>query len=77
MRRIIRKLGGRAIDHRTRAGKALFSMRSALLEDLGGESAVSAAQLAIIDEAAVTKFLLASINVWLVQRPRLRPKSTG
>ncbi|MGH9459744.1 MAG: hypothetical protein ACRD1X_00880 [Vicinamibacteria bacterium] len=71
MRRIIRKLGGRAIDHRTRAGKALVAMRSAILDDLGGESAVTAAQLAVVEEVVVTKFLLASINVWLVQQNSL------
>ena len=38
---------------------------------LGGAAALSAAQLALIDQAARTKLLLDSVDAWLLQQPSI------
>jgi hypothetical protein len=68
----VRKLGRRTIDGRTTVGKALQEWRTALVADLGGRDAVSAQQQeAILDLAVKTKFLLDSIDAWLLTQPTL------
>ena len=67
----IREWGERAIDGRSKAGRALAAWRSALIEDLGGEDQVSAQQLTILELAARTKLLLDGIDAWLFEQPSL------
>jgi hypothetical protein len=56
-------LGGRVIDKRYRAGKALANWRA------GGD--VSVQQETIIDLAVKSKLILDSIDVWLLSQPSL------
>jgi hypothetical protein len=56
-------LGGRVIDKRYRAGKALANWRA------GGD--VSVQQETIIDRAVKSKLILESIDVWLLSQPSL------
>jgi hypothetical protein len=67
----VRGLGGRVVDRRTTLGKALAHWRQELIEDLGGPEAVSTQERAIVDLAVRTKFLLDSIDAWLLTQPSL------
>jgi hypothetical protein len=71
LKRAVRVLGTRAVDRRTRIGKALQAWRSELISDLGGIENLSAAKLALIDSAVKTKLILDSIEVWMLQQPSL------
>jgi hypothetical protein len=71
MKRAIKSLGSRMIDQRTRLGKALAKWRLDLVRDLGGESAISTQQTALIDLAVKSKLLLDSIDTWLLTQPSL------
>ena len=62
----MREYGSRAIDGRTSAAKALAAWREEIMEDLGGEEAVTAMQMTLIDEAAKVKLLLHGVDVWLL-----------
>ena len=70
-KRNLRTWGERAIDGRTRTGKALAAWKDALIEDLGGEEQVSAQQLTVLELAARTKVLLDGIDAWLFEQPSL------
>ncbi len=74
-KRALRTWGERAIDGRTRQGKALAAWKGALLEDLGGPEHVSAQQLTVLEMAARTKILLDGIDAWLFEQPSLVNKS--
>ena len=66
------KLRGLAgIDQRTAPARALIAWRRELLDDLGGDGAVSAQERAILDLASQTKLLLDSIDAWLLVQPSL------
>ena len=47
MKSALSKPGARAIDRRTKIGRALLQWRNELIEDLGGVDAVTTQQLAI------------------------------
>ena len=42
-----------------------------LVADLGGKEALSAQKLALLDEAVLTKLILASVNMWIVKQRTL------
>lgn len=69
LKRAVRRLGSRAIDRRSRTGRALAAWRADLVRDLGGTP--TTAQLAIIELAVRTKLLLDSIDAWLLTQPSL------
>lgn len=69
--RAVIELGPRALDGRTKVGRALEAWRTQLVGDLGGEAHVSTQQHAIIDLAVRTKLLLDSIDSWLLAQPSL------
>ena len=71
LKRAVRVLSTRAVDRRTRIGKALQAWRNELISDLGGIEHLSAAKLALIDSAVKTKLVLDSIEVWMLQQPSL------
>jgi hypothetical protein len=71
MKTALSKPGARAIDRRTKVGRALAEWRNELLDDLGGADAVSTQQLAIVDLAVKTKLLLDSVDAWLLKQPSL------
>jgi hypothetical protein len=70
-KRTVLKLGKRAIDGRSGVAKALKRWKGELVSDLGGRDNVSTAELAIIDLAVKQKFLLDSIDAWLLLQDTL------
>ncbi len=74
----VRGLG--AIDKRTLAAQHLLTFRRELLDDLGGEAAVSAAQLALVEIATRSRLYLDHVDAHLLalaslltRRNRLKP----
>jgi hypothetical protein len=63
--------GLEAIDHRSRAARALLCWRKELIADLGGQNALSAQQLALVELATRTKLLVDSVDAWIMQQPSL------
>jgi hypothetical protein len=63
--------GLQAIDGRTAAAQHLVAFRRELLDDLGGEQAVSAAQLALVEVAARTRLYLDHVDATLMGRESL------
>lgn len=61
------RLGGRALDPDSEVGRAAAAWRAELVQDLGGEEAVTAQQATVIDLAVRTKILLDSVDGYLVQ----------
>jgi len=71
LKRTVNRLGSRAIDRRTRIGKALSGFRRDLIQDVGGREALSTQQAVLIDLCVKTKLLLDSVDSWLLQQPSL------
>jgi hypothetical protein len=71
LKRAVKVLGSRVMDQRTTAAKALRAWRAEIVADLGGRENVTTAQLALLDEAVLTKLVLASVNAWLMAQPSL------
>ena len=71
MKRKLMLLGSRALDRRFATGKALAAWRVDLVEDLGGELAISTQQRAIIDLIVKQKLLLDSIDAWILSQEKL------
>ena len=60
-----------AVPGRTRVARALSAWRAEICADMGGEDALSAAQLALLELTCRQKVLLDSIDNWLLQQPSL------
>src|SRR5713101_4352764 len=71
MKRAIKEHGTRAIDRRSRLGKALTQWQSELIADLGGIEQVSTQQKALVDLCVRTKLLLDSLDAWLLAQGSL------
>jgi hypothetical protein len=71
LKRAIKTLGSRSIDRRTSLGKALDIWRNELIADLGGESAVSTQQKALVGLCVTTKLMLDSLDAWLLSQGSL------
>ncbi len=63
--------GLQAIDGRTAAAQHLVAFRRELLDDMGGESAVSAAQLALVEIATRSRLYLDHVDAVLLERQSL------
>jgi len=63
--------GFKAIDRRMVAARRALAWRRELLEDLGGEAAVSAAQLALVEVATRTRLYLDHCDAVLLARESL------
>ncbi len=63
--------GLNAIDGRCRTSKALVQWRRDLIQDLGGNEAITTQQATLIEIAARTKLILDSIDVWLLGQASL------
>lgn len=61
LKRAARVLGRRAIDRRTRIGKALSQWRNDLIQDLGGREAISVQEKAVVDLCVRTLLLYESV----------------
>ena len=71
LKRNVLALGKRAIDGRSAVAKALKRWRLELINDLGGRENLSTQQHQIIDLAVTQKFLLDSIDAWLLTQETL------
>lgn len=71
LKRAVKELGNRAIDPRTKVGRALRQFRTEIVSDLGGEQNISAQQRELVNLAVTTKLLHDSITTWLLQQPSL------
>jgi hypothetical protein len=71
LKRAVKALGSRAIDRRTRVGRALAEWRGNLVHDLGGEDALSTQKQALVDEAVKAKLIVDSIDAWILEQPAL------
>lgn len=63
--------GLHAIDRRTAAARALVAWRQELMADLGGETALSAQQRALVETAVRTRLFLEHLDAWLLAQPSL------
>jgi hypothetical protein len=59
------------IDKRTLAAQALLSWKRSLIQDLGGEWAISAQQEALIEMVTRTRLLLEHLDSFLLGQPSL------
>lgn len=66
LKQAVKQLGSRAIDKRTSLGRALAQWRGLLIADLGGDSALSTQQKAIVDLCVKDKLMLDSIDAWIL-----------
>ncbi len=71
MKRTIKELGTRAIDGRSKVGRALMEWRAEIIADLGGPEAVTTAQEQVIELAVRTKLMLDSIDAYVLENGRL------
>jgi hypothetical protein len=60
-----------AIDGRSVASRALMQWKSELVRDLGGETALSAQQLTIVELACRARLYLDSVDGWLMRQRTL------
>jgi len=63
--------GLQAIDQRTAAAQALLGWRRDLVEDLGGEAAVSAQQMALVEAAVRTRLYVDALDAWILEHGSL------
>lgn len=70
-RRALNEFGLRAIDGRSAVGVALRQFRASLVDDLGGEDALSTQQRAVIDVVVREKLMLDSIDAYVLDLPSL------
>ena len=63
------------LDMRFRTGKALVRWRLELVQDLGGEDAISTQQAALIELAVRSKLMLDTIDNWILAQDSLVNKS--
>jgi hypothetical protein len=60
-----------AIDQRTVAARHLLDWRRDLLDDLGGDAAISAAQRTLVDLVIRTRLYLDHVDAFLMEQPTL------
>jgi hypothetical protein len=65
------KRGQSPIDEATETGQALVQWRNELVQDLGGEEALSTQQRYIVDLVTRLRLMLDSIDAWLLDQPTL------
>jgi hypothetical protein len=63
------------VEHLGEVGEALQAWKAAIIEDLGGDSAVSAMERSVIELATKTHLLLASVDRFLLEQKSLVNKS--
>jgi hypothetical protein len=68
MKRALQELGERAIDGRTRLGKALADWRTAMLADLGGQEDLSAMEFEALGVLQARKVILESVAGYLLEQ---------
>jgi hypothetical protein len=75
--RALRTIGNQDgwVDNLGDLGEALKAWKAAIIDDLGGESEVSAMELSVVELACRTHLLLASIDRFLLEQKSLINKS--
>jgi len=63
--------GLQALDRRTAAARDLVEWRSELLADLGGQGAISAQQMALVEMAVRTRLFIDHADAWLLEQGSL------
>jgi len=58
-------LGTEVLDGRTKLGKAAAAFRAELLQDLGGESELSAMEATVLEQVVIDRLLLACVDSFL------------
>lgn len=71
LKRAVKVLGSRAIDPRTKTGRALRQFKADIVADLGGSESLSAQQLELVDVIVATKLVHDSITAWLLSQPSM------
>jgi len=71
LRSRVKVRGLHALDTRTAGAQALLAWRSELINDLGGEKAISAQARAIVEIATRTRLFLDHVDAWLMEQPSL------
>ncbi len=67
-KRVLREYGSRAIDKRTKAGKAIAQWIDDVIDDLGGEETITTAQRTIVERAAVKRLLVHGVESYLAEQ---------
>jgi len=71
-KRALVKYGARALPGETTPiGQELREWRAALIDDLGGADALSTQQLALVDQVIVQRYLVASLDAYVLSLPAL------
>jgi len=68
LKRRLRVHGLGGIDKRTTTARLLMHWRKDLIQDLGGEEALSAQQKALVESAARTMLLLGNVDAYLMEQ---------
>jgi hypothetical protein len=63
--------GFKALDQRTVGARSLLDWRKDLLDDLGGETAVSAQQMALVEATVRTRLYVDHVDAWIMERGSL------
>src|SRR6267154_3367857 len=71
LKRVVSARGIDGLDARTTAVRAVNEWRAALVNDLGGEQAISTQKAALVDVAARTMLYLNHLDAFLMSQPSL------
>jgi hypothetical protein len=71
LKKVVMVQGTNALDGRSAPVKALMQWRAELIRDLGGESALSAQRLALVEMIIRTRLYLDHCDGFLLQQPSL------
>ena len=71
LKRVVTARGINGLDARTTAVRAVNEWRTALVNDLGGEHAISTQKAALVDVAARTMLYLNHLDAFLMSQPSL------
>lgn len=66
LKKAMKELGRRAIDKRTRTGKALAAWSRELIADMGGPANISVQQKTLVDLVVKQKLIVDTIDAWLL-----------
>jgi hypothetical protein len=71
----LKTVGLAIVDKRFAAARQLFEWREDLIRDLGGLESLSAAKLALVEDAARTKLMLDHLDSFIMAQESLVPRS--
>jgi hypothetical protein len=65
-KRAAKQLGIAVVSKSTASGRELLEWRDRIISDQGGRENITAGKLALVDEAAVTRYILGVANAWIL-----------